>query len=200
MNPAFSEYSHADVRRLIDEYPLAWVICPGAPAASAALLPMLGQFGTDGALTGLVGHMSRQNALYSLLSGRPRGQFMFTGPHGYISPEVAGRKNWGPTWNYAAARIEADVTFDEQFTPKAVEMLVDACEAGRDEPWSPGELGGRYSGMLNAIIGFTAKVVSVDATFKLAQDEDLEVLGSLLSNHPDARLRDWMADHNRKRL
>ncbi|CDO34387.1 FMN-binding negative transcriptional regulator [Novosphingobium sp. KN65.2] len=199
LNPAFDHYSHEDMRRLIAEYPLAWVLCPGAPAASASLLPMLGTYGEDGALTGLVGHMSRRNPLHALFEREGKAQFLFTGPQGYVSAEHAGRRKWGPTWNYAQARIEADVHIDETLTAQAVARLVSTCEQGREQPWNVAELEERYTGMLGMIIGFEARVTALDATFKLGQDESPDVLEAILASHPDADLREWMEAFNRDR-
>ncbi|TCM18121.1 PaiB family negative transcriptional regulator [Novosphingobium sp. PhB165] len=200
MDPRFRQFGADDVQRLIAEYPLAWVLSPGAPAASASLLPMLGTYDADGMLTGLVGHMSRGNPLCALFAADPAAQFLFTGPQGYVSPEHAGRRRWGPTWNYAALRIEAEVRVDADLTAEALDRLVEACERGRAQPWTVAELQERYTGMLGAIIGFEARVTALDGTFKLAQDEDGEVLDRLLEVHPDAPLRAWMERMNKTRL
>lgn len=196
MTSPFTNHRPEDVRRLIAAYPLAWVIAPGAPLASAALLPLLGEYDESGALVRLVGHMGRRNPLAARFAADPRGHFLFTGPSGYVSPEHSGRRNWGPTWNYAAVRVEAEVRMDEALTAQAVDRLVAACEEGRAAPWSAAELEERYTGMLAAIIGFEARVTALDATFKLAQDEDDAVFAALLANHPDPALRDWMETLN----
>ncbi|MCJ2178397.1 FMN-binding negative transcriptional regulator [Novosphingobium album (ex Hu et al. 2023)] len=199
-DPLFARYGNEDVRRLIAQYPLSWVMAPGAPVETATLLPMLGLYGEDGRLTGLLGHMSRRRTLHTLLCESPTAHFLFTGPQAYVSPQHSGRRNWGPTWNYAALRVEAQVRFDEALTEIAVRRLVDACEAGRDKPWQPAELGGRYDAMLGAIIGFEAQVTAIDATFKLAQDEDDAVLRELVEAHPDETMRSWIRALNRDRL
>ncbi|WP_395327460.1 FMN-binding negative transcriptional regulator [Novosphingobium sp. BL-8H] len=200
MDPRFHQYGAEDVSRLIAQFPLAWVLSPGAPAATASLLPMLGTYDDDGMLTGLVGHMARSNPLCTLFAAAPTAHFLFTGPQGYVSPEHAGKRNWGPTWNYAALRIEAEVRIDESLTAQALDRLVTACEQGRVQPWTSSELQERYTGMLGAIIGFEARVTALDGTFKLAQDENAEVLDHLLETYPDAALRAWMERMNGSRL
>jgi transcriptional regulator len=200
VNPAFSQFDGADVRRLITQYPLAWVISPGASAAAASLLPMLGDYSPDDRLTGLVGHMSRGNPLVALFEARPVAHFLFSGPQAYVSPEHSRRRNWGPTWNYASLRIEADVRVSEDLTADAVARLVGACEAGRPQPWTTAELQDRYPHMLSAIIGFEARVTALDGFFKLGQDESDEVLAALASGHPDEDLRAWMQMMNADRL
>lgn len=200
MNPKFAQYDNEDVRRLVAEYPLAWVLAPGAPLAAATMLPMLGEYDADGRLVRLIGHMSRRRGLYQVLAANPAAQFLFTGPQGYVSAEHSGRRNWGPTWNYAAVRIEAEVRFDPGRTADAVARLAAAHEAGRADPWQPAELGERYEGMLAAIIGFEAQVTALDATFKLGQDEDDEILGRLAADFPDPAMREWIRALNPGRL
>jgi len=200
VNPRFAQYGAQDVRRLVAEYQLAWVLAPGAPVASATLRPMLGDYDAAGRLVRLGGHMSRRRDLYRLLTANCAAQFLFTGPQAYVSPEHSGRRNWGPTWNYAAVRIEAEVRFDEALTASAVARLVETCEQDRDAPWRSEELAERRDGMLQAIIGFEAHVTGLDATFKLAQDEDDTVLRHLAVAHPDEAMRTWIHALNRDRL
>lgn len=199
MSPHFARVGHADVQMLIARHPLAWIVAPGAPAAAASLLPLLGRYATDGTLITLVGHMSRRNPLARALADAPLAYFLFTGPQGYVSPEHSGRRDWAPTWNYAALRIEAEVKLDADYTREAVEDLVDACEAGRAEPWTSAELGTRHEPMLARIIGFEARVTALQGTFKLGQDEPEEVFEALLTRHPDAELQDWMRRANADR-
>jgi transcriptional regulator len=161
---------------------------------------MLGEYDENGLLVRLIGHMSRRRSLHRILEANPATHFLFTGPQGYVSAEHSGRRSWGPTWNYAAVRVEAEVRFDAGRTAEAVARLAAACEAGRAEPWQPAELGSRYEGMLAAIIGFEARVITVDATFKLGQDEDDQVLGQLAANHPDPAMREWIRALNPGRL
>ncbi|MGE4303948.1 MAG: FMN-binding negative transcriptional regulator [Novosphingobium sp.] len=200
MNPLFSRYDNQDIRRLIAEYPLAWVVAPSAPIASASLLPMIGEFDPQGQLVRLVGHMARTNILAGIFEENGTAQFLFVGPQGYVSPEYSGKRNWGPTWNYAALRVEAEVRMDPALTEAALERLLQANEAGRSHPWTATELEDRYPRMLAAIIGFEAHVLSIDATFKLAQDEEADVLASLIHTHPDRALCDWMSAMNKERL
>lgn len=199
-NPKFTQYALEDVRRLVADFPLAWVLAPGAPIGAATPLPLLGRYDAQGRLTGLVGHMVRRGELCARLSARPEVEILFTGPQGYVSPEWSGRRDWGPTWNYAVLRIAGKVQFDADFTGEAIAQLVAACEEGRAQPWTPVELGPRYDTMLGAVIGFTIAITGFDATFKLAQDESDEVLSHLVEAHPDPVLRDWMRRLNAGRL
>lgn len=194
--PLFERFGHGDVRALVEAYPLAWVCGGAAPALEASLLPLVGVFDADGALVELIGHLMRSNPLYQALVDAPRATILFKGPDAYVSPEHAGRRDWGPTWNYAQLRIGAQIAFDDALTDLSLQVLVDAMEAGRAEPWHTAELGPRYDAMATRIIGFRARVTSLAGKFKLGQDENPETLHAILAALPDTATRDWMRRFN----
>jgi len=194
----FERYDAADVAALIREYPLAWVCASHGGAAS--LLPLVGVFDAGGELIELIGHFGRSNPLHAAFAADPRAAILFSGPQSYISPRQAGRRNWGPTWNYAQVRIEAEIELEPERTEAALQVLVDMVEANEAEPWCIDELGERYPGMLAQIIGFRARVTDISGRFKLGQDEDIDTLRSILANLPDEALARWMRRMNRARL
>jgi transcriptional regulator len=191
----FERYAGADVQALIAEFPLAWVTAAGRPAV-ASLLPLIGEYDGHGRLVTLLGHCARSNSLHAALVADPRAVLLFRGPQGYVSPEHAGRRDWGPTWNYAQLIVEAEIRFDPDLTEESLDMLTDAIEAGRPAPWRKEELGPRYTGLLAQIIGFRAHVIGAQGRFKLGQDERPETLQSILATHPDPELRRWMERFN----
>ncbi len=191
----FEQFACDDVRALIEAYPLAWV-CGGGADMEASLLPLVGVFGEDGSLVELIGHMGRANPLHAALAADPRATILFKGPDAYVSPEHAGRHNWGPTWNYAQLKIGAEITFDPAFTAASLQILLEAVETGRPQPWNVDALGTRYETMLAQIIGFRARVTSLSGRFKLGQDEAPETLQSILGALPDAATTAWMRRFN----
>ncbi|CAN5738567.1 hypothetical protein BH11PSE6_BH11PSE6_05820 [soil metagenome] len=200
MKPSpFERYDDGDIRALITGFPLAWVTAAASPATTS-LLPLIGDYDGAGRLVTLIGHCGRTNPLHAALEADPRAILLFSGPQGYISPEHAGRRDWGPTWNYAQLVVEADVRFDAGLSEESLDRRIDAMEAGRPAPWRKGELGSRYTGMLDRIIGFRAQVTGVEGRFKLGQDERPETLRSILATHPDAELGRWMERFNPGRV
>jgi transcriptional regulator len=196
----FEQFDDADIRALVDEFPLAWVCGDGPEGLEASLLPLIGRYDESGRLVELIGHLMRSNPLHGALAKQPRATILFKGPDAYVSPEHAGLRDWGPTWNFAQLRIAAEVSFDEAFTETALEVLIAAMEAGRSAPWQIGELGSRYQAMLGHIIGFRARVIGVSGRFKLGQDEKPGTLRTILDNLPDAQTVAWMRRLNRARL
>lgn len=194
--PLFERFGAADVRALIEGYPLAWVCGGGAGAMETSLLPLIGVYDGEGRLIELIGHLMRSNPLYRVLSDDPRATILFGGPDAYVSPEHAGRRDWAPTWNYAQVKISGEIAFDEALTETSLKVLIDAMEAGRSKPWGVEELGARYSGMLMRIIGFRARVTGLSGKFKLGQDEDDATLRAILRALPDAGVKAWMKRFN----
>ncbi|MBW4330554.1 FMN-binding negative transcriptional regulator [Stakelama sp. CBK3Z-3] len=192
----FDDFSNDDARDLITAYPLGWVVAPGHGVDAASLLPLLGEYDSDGRLVRLIGHMSRRNALYDALAPEGTALILFTGPHAYISPEHARRRDWGPTWNYAQLRVEARLVFTPEATGAAVDRIVAHMESGRKTPWSKEEIAHRYHGMLKAIIGFRAEVTAMAGRFKLGQDEADPVLANILDTLDDPALVQWMRRFN----
>ncbi|PCI53269.1 MAG: transcriptional regulator [Alphaproteobacteria bacterium] len=198
MNPIFSQYQNEDVRRLIAEYPLAWIISPMATTSAASLLPLIGKYDAGGTLIALIGHMAVANPLNAVFTDNPTAMILFNGPQGYISPNYAGPRNWGPTWNYATLRIEAQIHMGKDMTEYALGVLIDQCEKHLKQPWTATELEGRYEGLLTFIIGFEAKIDALHATFKLGQDEKISIINNIIDAHPDPELRTWMQSFKNK--
>ena len=195
----FERFGAGDVRALIAEYPLAWV-CARNDAAPATLLPLIGEYDAAGRLTALIGHLGRRNALVPALTEAPDALILFRGPDGYISPEMVGRRDWAPTWNYAQLTIEARITFTARATAAAVLTLVEAMEADRETPWRPQELGDRRAAMERQIIGFRAEVLKLSGRFKLGQDETPETVRAIIDAVRDPELAAWMRRFNAGRL
>lgn len=196
----FEQFEAGDVRALIETYPLAWVCAADSDGIEASLLPLVGRYDKEGALVELIGHLMLGNPLHALLKRRPRATILFKGPDAYVSPEHAGKRDWAPTWNFAQVRIGADIAFGERFTQTSLNILIDAMEAERPNPWTTAELGPRYHKMLEKIVGFRARVTSVSGRFKLGQDEQPEVLRTILESLPDAATIQWMQRFNNERL
>ena len=195
----FDSWQPADLRQLIASCPLAWVVPARAPML-ASMLPLIGVFREEDILTELIGHFALSNPLSDALAADPHATVLFSGPSGYLSPEHAGSRQWGPTWNYAQARISVEIEMRPELTEEALDLLIDAMERGREVPWKAAELGARGTGMMRRIIGFRAHVRDMRAKFKLGQDESAETLRRLLQALGDDPLAQWMRQFNRSRL
>ncbi|MDN5873591.1 MAG: FMN-binding negative transcriptional regulator [Sinobacteraceae bacterium] len=158
--------------RLIAEHPLAQLVSTDGDYFSVSSLPLLLE-GATSVEAFLLGHFDRHNPHAEALRHQPRALALFTGVHGYISPSLRRNRRIAPTWNYATVRCELDVRFDErdEFTRDVLERLVAHMEAGRSDAWSISDMGERYPGQARNIIAFRARVLNIDAKFKLGQNE-----------------------------
>lgn len=189
-----------DLLRLITENPLAWLVAARDGQFRAAPLPLLPETDAAGELVSLFGHCSRTNPLVAALREDPRGLVLFSGPQGYLSPSLVSDPVWVPTWNYAVAAIAVDVVFVEQETRASVVQLADAMETDLPDPWTIERAGPRVEPMLERIIAFRAQVRSINATFKMGQDESVTALSELISGTGNADLAGWMTRMNVQRL
>jgi transcriptional regulator len=180
----FQPGSPQQIRRLIDEYPLAWLVSQDFDATP---LPLLAELDGEGEVASLLGHIAVHNPQYAYLRDNPGALILFTGPQAYMSPNLLSDRDWAPTWNYAVVRMKVTVKFVPEETECAVARLVAHQESRQQIPWSSHEMGARYDQLVKHIIAFRAEIVSCSPTFKLGQD-----FSELCDNHPDPELGRWM--------
>lgn len=186
MTSLYDPQGAAEIRRLIAEYPLAWLISRDFHASP---LPLIAETDEDGAVVSLFGHCARRNPLVADFRADPRGLVLFTGPEAYVPTALLSKPDWAPTWNYAVLRFRVEIEFVEGETNDAIERLVAKMEDGA---WSTANLGARYENMLDQIIAFRAHVRSAEHSFKLGQDESAEGFAEIVSGHSDRTLAAWM--------
>ncbi|MFC7333034.1 FMN-binding negative transcriptional regulator [Rhodocista pekingensis] len=200
MAPPFQPADPAEIAALIEAHPLAWVVAHGPAGFAAAPLPLLADLDADGNVVRLVGHMAKRGRLAAVLAECPRALILFQGPEGYISPAWVRDRTWGPTWNYAVVQIEADIVLCPDQTDAALIRLAEQMERPRGNGWVPADMGRRYEGLSRAIVAFHAEVRSLDARFKLGQDERPEILEDILAALPaDGELAAAMRRNNPRR-
>lgn len=188
--------SNRDLLRLVDDYPLAWVVSHAAPDFAATPLPLLAETDVEGKIVSLLGHYALRNPQVEMLKRASRALVLFSGPHGYISPQLVSKCGWAPTWNYAVAKVQVDIEFVPGENLSALQKLVEKMEGRQPGAWTVDRVGQRLDGMLGHIIAFRAHVRSIEGRFKLGQDETPETLSELLTRLDHAELKMWMSDFN----
>jgi transcriptional regulator len=178
--------------RLVDAYPLCWVLSGGAADRLATALPLLAERNPDGRVDSLLGHIPIRNPQRAALEQDPRATILCMGPQGYISPELVSNPTWGPTWNYAACRFEVDVEFVPDETDFSLSRLAAALEGGAPRAWTPQRMGPRYDQLKQHIVGFRAHVRETHPRFKLGQDESDETFAEIVDGLAGTELADWM--------
>ena len=188
-----------DVRRLLLDHPLAWLVTAVGGDFHATTLPLRPVFDAAGEVEALIGHFARSNPHLQAVAEVPRALALFLGPHGYVSPSWLTDRTQAPTWTYASARFLVDVTLtdDEASLDRLMRDLVGAMEADRPDAWRIEEMGPRYRRLSRGVVGFRAAVLDRRPRFKLGQDERPDVFPEILEGlGRDGRedLRRWMAD------
>lgn len=192
MSDLFTDVPAEGLDALIAHTPLCWIVPHGAPE-TAILMPVILTRREQAIL--LLGHLPRSAPATGALRENPNATFLFLGPHGYISPAMAGRSDWAPTWNFASARLTGSVDLDDRLTRTNVEKLVAQMEGATG--WQINDLGSRADDLLARIIGLSAEVDEVGTRFKLGQDENRETFASILSWLEGTELAMWIASYGR---
>lgn len=180
---SFEPKSTDDVATLIAEYPLAWVISSDFDATP---LPLLAEVDAGGKLVSLLGHYALHNPQVATFQKDGSALILFNGPNGYISPTLVSNPTWGPTWNYAAVRIVADLAFLPGEIDGALRRLTAHLE--QEGAWRVEKMGERYDRLAQHVIAFRARVRTCEAQFKVGQDETDQTFAEIVAGHSDKPL------------
>ncbi|MBO9695159.1 MAG: FMN-binding negative transcriptional regulator [Sphingopyxis sp.] len=175
-----------DIGALVDSAPLAWIV-PHAEVRAAILMPVVFERGDESAVL-LLGHLPRRAPAAEVLARDPAASILILGPHRHIPNAWIADRAWAPTWNFAAARIDAEVEIDAGLTDRCLQLLVDHL----DLRWSPQEMGARYERLKQDIIGFAARPLEFAGRFKLGQDEKPENFAAIVAALGSDPLAGWM--------
>lgn len=176
----------AAVHELVRSYPLAVLVSNGPDAPIASHVPVITRPAPvdrsaepGSALPTLVGHMNRANPHWTMVRAGCRALMIFTGPHGYVSPTVYDYTPAAPTWNFTAVHVTGTVSA----LPKGAETLavitdtVAAFESRFGQRWDMGSSLGYFDRILPGVGAFRMDVDSVQAMFKLSQEQAAPVRG-----------------------
>jgi transcriptional regulator len=181
----FAPRRPSDVADMIREEVLGLVTTHDEQGFITTPLPLLAEVDDTGEVQALIGHFATANPHVARVRTTPRAQISFFGPHGYISPAMVSKPDWGPTWNYRLAQFEVDIAFQPGAEDAAIRALAEALEG---DAWSVAQMGARYEGLVAHVIAFRATVVRSSARFKLGQDESDTSFGEILSALGDTPL------------
>lgn len=197
MSRSFEPAEPGHVVQLIAEYPLAWVVSADFQATP---LPLIVETDAAGAVSALVGHFARRNPQIEAIRTAPDVLLLFQGPQSYVSPRLVSKPAWGPTWNYAVARLRARLEFLPDMTDEALLRLARHVERAQPDPrgpWQVEEMGPRYAQLREHIIAFRAHVTAAHATFKLGQDEDEPSFRDILAGFAGTPLARYMTSQRK---
>lgn len=139
-------------------------------------------------------HLARANPLAKLDGAKIRLSFL--GPDTYVSPDWYVSEGLVPTWNYIA--IEGSGIARQLDKTALRQLLVDLSAEHEErlrpkEPWRIEKVPeAKLDALLNAIIGFSVDLETLEGKFKLSQDkkaEDFDGVVGALEDAQDASAR-----------
>ncbi|HWU95062.1 MAG TPA: FMN-binding negative transcriptional regulator [Sphingomonas sp.] len=184
----FAPRRPGDVAAMIREEVLGLVTTHDDQGFITTPLPLLAEVDEAGEVTALIGHFATANPHVARARATPRAQVSFFGPHGYISPSMVSKPDWGPTWNYRLAQFEVEIEFQPGNEDQAIRALAAAVEGTGDGDWTVERMGARYASLVEHVIAFRAQVIRSSARFKLGQDESATSFREIVSALGDTAL------------
>jgi len=120
----------------------------------------------------LKGHLMKNTDHHKAFVKNSKVLVLFTGPHCYISAGWYSDVQSASTWNYMTVHAKGTISFtDDEGTYKAIKAVTNQYE-GIDSPASFQHIPPAYiDKLINAIVGFTIEVESIENTFKLSQNK-----------------------------
>jgi transcriptional regulator len=166
-------------RAIVRGCPLALVATSGPAAPYATHAPVIipddteANYSANLVGTRLMGHLNRANPHWQALQSGGEALLVFSGPNGYVSPTIYGFEPAAPTWDFAAVHLRGAVTpiRDREASLDVVVATVRAFEARFGENWNPASSLDYFRKILPAVGAFSVEVSSVEAMFKLSQEQ-----------------------------
>lgn len=172
----FRETDEAEIRAVIEGFPLACLVAQTAEGLVANHIPLLPGRGGQ-----LIGHVALANDLHRLIADGQEVLAVFRGVDAYISPNDYPSKHEShrqvPTWNYQVVHVHGTISFQHDAHSKraAVALLTRLHERSRNgnDGWRMSDAPEDYiAQMLRAIVAFRITVTKVEAKSKLSQNKE----------------------------
>ncbi len=192
----FQENRLTEIISLIEQFPLASMICNSPSGLVADHIPLMyeGEPGTSG---NLIGHVAKNNPLWQL-SADQELLVIFQGPSTYISPNWYATKSEAgkvvPTWNYAVvhAYCTLEAIHDSQQVLQIISELTDQHEASQQHPWRVADAPSEFTDRLvGNIVGIKLKINRIQGKWKVSQNQPQQnqesVVQGLLAEGSDAQ-------------
>ncbi len=176
--PAFAVDDKDALLRFIGAHPFATLAAAAGGAVQFAYAPVVAA--PDGTVRF---HLARNNALAGIADGT-RLWLSFLGANAYVSPDWYASEGLVPTWNYSAVEGEGAVTRLD--AAGLTRLLIDLSAAQEEKllpkkPWTIDKVpAARMGALLNAIVGFSLRLETLEGKFKLSQDKKPDDIAGVL--------------------
>ncbi|MCP3803352.1 FMN-binding negative transcriptional regulator [Allokutzneria sp. A3M-2-11 16] len=168
-------------RAVIRDNALAMLVSNGSGQPFITHLPVI--FPLAGPMSGelvgttLLGHLNRANPHWKALSDGCPATLVFTGPHGYISPEAYRVTPAAPTWNFVSVHVRGTVHPIDGIDPTldVIRQTVATLESRFGKGWDPADSQEYFRRIVPAVGAFRFQVAAVDSMFKLSQEKSPDI-------------------------
>lgn len=163
-----SDYEIKDravITAFMQQYPFAQLVCATETFPDINHLPLL----YDAEQNCLWGHLAKNNPALKYLHNA-QVSVVFTGPHGYISPDWY-QKPGVPTWNYQAVHVQGICQTDDSVS--RVKKIVDELSALHQASLGSNWVDDYNPSMLSAIVTTKINIHNIRCQFKLSQDRSV---------------------------
>jgi transcriptional regulator len=199
----FSENRLDVLHDFIRNHPLALVVTSDY---EANLIPM--SLYNEGEKGTLRCHLARGNTQLESLRNAKEVLLVFTGSHGYVTPEVyPSKKTHGkavPTWNYSMVQVRGkpNVIDDTKWVLRQIKDLTEQMEQDRPQPWAVSDAPEEYiQSQLKLIVGVEIVITQIDGKFKVSQnqsDENRQGVETFFRDICDNEMTDFISNRGAK--
>lgn len=170
-----AETNPTALTQFMQDHSFATLAVTGEQGIEANHLPF--EWVDDGSEFGLLRcHVAIRNPVWEMAMGNPSALVIFTGPHGYVSPDLhpASRTHGkvAPSWNYAAVHAygEIKVIRDSNWVLQHLDGLTNANEAKRKTPWKMSDAPREYiEKSAEYVVGMEIKITKVQGKYQASQ-------------------------------
>jgi len=184
----FEENREEEIKRIIENYPLATLVGNTKNGIVANHIPLL-LYKSFNSKKILIGHIARANKLHEELQYDDNVMVIFKSEDAYISPNWYptrnNKKEHVPTWNYQSVHLYGKISFNNEknFLLKTVKELTNIFEKSNKKKtdWKMNDVSSEFmSSMLNEIVGFEINISKQIAKSKLSQNREKEDIQNVI--------------------
>jgi transcriptional regulator len=184
----FEESREDEIKRIIENFPLATVVANTKNGLVANHIPLLLNKPSNGKKI-LIGHIAKTNNLHKELENNDNVMVIFKSEDAYISPNWYPTRNKKrehvPTWNYQAVHLHGNIIFnhDQQFLLKTLDELIKIFEKDNKKKtdWKVTDISSKsMSSMLKEIVGIEINITKQIAKSKLNQNRENEDIKNVI--------------------
>jgi transcriptional regulator len=172
--PHFTEKDNSKIIAFMQQYPFAIVTGFGEHYPVATHIPLEVIRKDDGTIL-LCGHLMKNSDHHKAFVKNSSVLVIFNGPHCYVSADWYSNPQSASTWNYMTVHAKGNIVFtDKEGTHAAIKAITNKYEGTATAAAFDAMPKDYIDKMLNAIIGFTITVATIDNVFKLSQNKTTE--------------------------